>query len=158
MSTITLKTAPPDALLVAARSLGEISSGVFVANARIERPGEWELVATTGVAGTTACVPLRVDGVESAASQPVLVAEFDAAPRAGEAVRVRVTIRDWAAKAIPLEAAAMALDGGWRQSFMLIPTPEGVYEATITFPRPGLYPMIVSGQPGVKPALIEVRS
>lgn len=108
---IALKGDAPVALAAYPRSLVSRGEGRFEATARLPRGGRWELVTTTGIGGTTACLPIPVRAVEEPPPAPRLEAEVDA--RAAGSVTLAIRLRDGPAArpGAALRVRLTALDG-----------------------------------------------
>ena len=161
MSVVPLKGDPPRQIAAFARSLAETAPGVFEASAQLPRGGEWELVATTGVSGTTACLPVPTDAAaEPDPPQPGLDVRLEAV--AGEGAQGRTT--DLVARLAPAAPARpsvrlvlAALDGGWARVVAAHATADGAFRARVTWPWPGSYSVVVASLPeGAAPAVVRV--
>jgi hypothetical protein len=160
MSILGLKSEPPARLAVASRSLRETAPGVFEASAQLGAGGGWELVVTTGVAGTTACAPIEVAGGEPEAPRPrLLVTAATDHVRAGQPAKLQAGVEN-APEGAPrrwVELVVASLDGGWRRVVAAELGPDGLYHGEVAFPWPGLFPVTLLGRASVAPALVEVR-
>lgn len=164
MSVVPLKGDPPRRLAAFARSLVETAPGVFEVAAHLPRGGEWELVATTGTGGTTACVPVRADPEAEPAARPSLAVELEAAEleaAAGEGEGARAT--DLVARVEPAPDRASvrlvlaALDGGWARVVEAHAGADGRYRARVMWPWPGGYSVALADPaPAAAPAVVRV--
>jgi len=160
MSVVPLKGDPPRRIAAYARSLVEAAPGVFEASAQLPRGGEWELVATTGVAGTTACLPVPAEAeAEPDAPRPGLDVRLEAV--AGEAAGARTT--DLVARVAPapdrpsVRLVLAALDGGWARVVDARAAADGGFRARVTWPWPGAFSVAVAGPAGgAAPAVVRV--
>jgi hypothetical protein len=156
MTVIALRTATPVALVIADRSLSEVAPGQFEAAVKVPLGGTWEVVATTGVGGTTACATLHAEGDGPEPAMPRLVVEAERPVRAGERVELRVTIPRLGEAGDRISLAAASLDGGWRRVLSAKRGPSGEYRWEAVFPWTGPYPVSVLGRRDIAPTVIEV--
>lgn len=93
VQAIELKGDAPVAIAAYPRSLVAMGDGRFEATARLPRGGRWELVATTGIGGTTACLPVATTPVPEPPPEPALIATILA--READGASLSVSLRDW---------------------------------------------------------------
>lgn len=159
MSVVPLKGDPPRQLAAFARSLVETAPGVFEASAQLPRGGAWELVATTGVGGTTACLPVPAAADAEAAAQPGLSVELEpvAVGEAGARV-IDLVARIASAPVHPsIRLVLAALDGGWTRVVDARAGADGRYRSRVEWPWAGGFSVAVVGPPhGVAPAVVRV--
>ncbi|WP_238193064.1 hypothetical protein [Methylobacterium frigidaeris] len=155
---IALKGDPPVALAAYPRSLVSQGEGRFEATARLPHGGRWELVTTTGIGGTTACLPIPVEVTAEPPPAPRLDAEIGT--RAGGTVTLAIRLRG----GIPAKPGAVlrirlaALDGSDIRDVAADPLGEG-YVTTPFAASPGLYAVsLADGSPlRPDPAIVDLR-
>ncbi len=155
MSAISLKGAPPVALALHPRSLVRNAAGdVFEGIARLPRGGTWEVAVTTGIGGTTACLPLPTDPEPEPAPAPRLAAAFEPG---GSATRLAVWLEHWPAdRPLParLPLRIVALDGSSvRLAEAARPAPDGPFRADLPSAAAGSYVVSLGGGEEIRPAL-----
>lgn len=157
MSAFKIGRDAPVMLLAHERRLLEVQTGVFQAAASVHSPGPWEIVATTGVLGSSACMPLPVAGTAASESDPArldIVVDQPIRQREPSIVKVRLLGEAPAYAELPL--TAVAAEGGWMRTFRAARGADGAYHAEFTFPWPGVYP-IHAATPSIAPATVEVE-
>lgn len=156
MGSVVLKSDPPERLLVADRSLREIAPGRFAAVVRLQHGGEYRIVATTGVGGTTACRDVTVEGAREAAAdagEQLLVslsAERDEADR--PLLEVRVAGRE-ASGSQPPRLVAASLSSG-RTTLIETARRGGHWVAPADLPGPDTYVFTIYDRPDVAPSVL----
>ena len=159
MSVVPLKGGLPRQLAAFARSLVETAPGVFEVSAQLPRGGAWELVATTGTGGTTACLPVPAEAEIELPAQPRLIVQLEAI--AGEGAAVRTTDLVARVESAPLGPSLRlllaALDGGWSRVIDARAEAGGRYRARVAWPWTGSFSVAIAGPArGTAPTLVQV--
>ena len=166
MDSVRLRGGIPLAVKVADRSFRESAPGRFETHARLDRPGDHELVLTTGIAGMTLCFPIKVDGdAKSGEDRSRLALRLvpSGAVRAGQPQILRIDIVDSEGRSYSAESVELAIPSlsfNWTGRFTARRDGGGRMTATITLPRAGTYAvrLLTSGGtgPAIAPAVLEV--
>lgn len=170
MNSVRLRGGVVQAIDVLDRSFRESAPGRYTTHARLNRPGEHELVLTTGIGGMTACLPVWVDGAEAVAERldlTVRVTKVDQVAsswQAGGPQRLRLELVDrngqpWRVDRIALAIPSLA--SSWAGRGIAQRNADGALVAEVTFPHPGSYaiqPLApASGRISIAPTTIVVR-
>lgn len=154
MGTLSNYKRRPYAAMVLDRSLAETAPGVYKVPVRLKTAGRFDVSVLTGQPRLAHCFDMEVasaPGAESgSAGVSVAVrALFDGRQfRSGEAVALRFRVAD-SVTGQPLkglqDVQVMAFEppGIWQQRQWAKEVGEGEYEVTQTFPRPGLYKVML---------------
>ena len=159
MSTLTIRSERPLQLTIARRLLREVEPGTYEALASVPTGGAWELVATTGVQGTTVCAPLPIVGAGEPAPLPPRLVVRSPSPKAGMGAVLNLAIENarYDAGVLPphLDVIIAAIDGGWVKNARAVASTEGTYRLDVTFPWGGRFP-IAPRLGGIAPSVVEV--
>lgn len=141
----------PRAVRVVDRSLREGKAGVYRTEARMRRPGRYDVAFFMDSPRVTHCFEVEVaPNLELAEArrkaQPLLVepAALAESPKAGEATTFRFTLRDPHTEEgvddlEDVQVMAVRSPGTWHRREWARNLGGGVYEATFTPPEPGVY-------------------
>jgi len=157
MGTLSNYKRRPHAALILDRSLAEVAPGVFSVPVRLKTGGRFDVSVLTGQPRISHCFQMEVastpeseklnSGVSVAAK-----ALFDGQQfKAGESVTLRFRVND-SSTGQPLkglgdvQVLAFEPPGIWQQRQWAKEVGEGEYEITQTFPRPGLYKIMLRVQ------------
>lgn len=164
MDSVRLRGGVPMAIKVADRNFREVSPGRYETFARIARPGQHELVLTTGIAGMTVCFPIRVEGAASESRPAKLTLRVTPAAgglRAGVRQTVFVDVVDDEGQAYSAESVELivpSLSFSWTGRFIARRDGGGRLAAEILLPRAGTYAVQPSANQAIAPATLEVGS
>jgi YVTN family beta-propeller protein len=154
MGTLSNYKRRPYAAMILDRSLSETAPGVYAVPVRLKSAGRFDIPVLTGRPRIAHCFQMEVasspDAEKNNPAVPVAVsAFFDGKQfRAGEPVTLRFRLSDPATGG-PLkglqdvQVLAFEPPGIWQQRQWAKEVGEGEYEVTQTFPRPGLYKVMV---------------
>jgi len=154
MGTLSNYKRRPYAALILDRSLTETAPGVYTVPVRLKTGGRFDVPVLTGQPRISHCFQMEVassaDGESSKPAVSVaLKALFDGRQfKAGEPASLRFRISD-SATGQPLkglqdvQVLAFEPPGIWQQRQWAKEVGEGEYEVTQTFPRPGLYKVML---------------
>ncbi|HEV2861059.1 MAG TPA: FixH family protein [Pyrinomonadaceae bacterium] len=154
MGTLSNYKRRPHAALVLNRSLTETAPGVYTVPVRLKKGGRFDVSVLTGQPRISHCFQMEVastpeDEKANAGASVAVRALFDGRKfKAGEAGALRFRVTD-SATGQPLKGLAdvqvLAFEppGIWQQRQMAREVGEGEYEITQTFPRPGLYKVML---------------
>ncbi|WP_375459505.1 hypothetical protein [uncultured Enterovirga sp.] len=157
VGAITLKGAPPAAITAFPRSLVEIEDGVFESSARLPRGGGWELVVTTGVGGTTACLPIAATDEAEPPLPASISAEVEGALGQNSVLAVR--LRHWTRAPEPtsLTLRLSALNGGVSRDLEARLGPDGLFRTAPFDVAPAPYVVSPIRMPiAIRPAFIDL--
>ena len=155
MGTLSNYKRRPYAAMILDRSLAETAPGVFTVPVRLKGAGRFDVSVLTSQPRISHCFQMEVapspDEERKASGVSVAaVALFDGQQyKAGESTALRFRLAD-SATGQPLKALqdvqvlAFEPPGIWQQRQWAKEVGEGVYEVTQTFPRPGLYKVMLS--------------
>jgi hypothetical protein len=154
MGTLSNYKRRPHAALILNRSLTETAPGVYTVPVRLKGSGRFDVSVLTGQPRIAHCFQLEVaaspDAEKNAPTVSVAVkAAFDGKQfKAGESVPLRFRVLD-SATGQPLkglqdvQVLAFEPPGIWQQRQWAKEVGDGEYEVAQTFPRPGLYKVMV---------------
>jgi len=157
MGTLSNYKRRPHAAMILDRSLSEVSPGVYTAPVRLKSGGRFDVSVLTGQPRISHCFQMEVastpESEKLGAGVSVAVrALFDGQKfKAGESVTLRFRLTD-SASGQPLkglgdvQVLAFEPPGIWQQRQWAKDLGEGEYEITQTFPRPGLYKIMLRVQ------------
>lgn len=154
MGTLSNYKRRPHAAMILDRSLAETTPGVYSVPVRLKGAGRFDVAVLTGQPRVAHCFELEVaSSADAAKNAPVVSlavkALFDGRQfTAGEAVALRFKLTD-PATGQPLkglqdiQVLAFEPPGIWQQRQWAKEAGEGEYEVTQTFPRAGLYKVML---------------
>jgi YVTN family beta-propeller protein len=154
MGTLSNYKRRPYAAMILDRSLSESAPGVYTVPVRLKSAGRFDVAVLTGQPRIAHCFQMEVasspDAEKSNTGVSVAVrALFDGKQyKAGEPAALRFRVTDPATGG-PLkglqdvQVLAFEPPGIWQQRQWAKEVGEGVYEVTQTFPRPGLYKVML---------------
>jgi YVTN family beta-propeller protein len=154
MGTLSNYKRRPYAALILDRSLTETASGVYTVPVRLKRAGRFDISVLTAQPRVSHCFQMEVasspDEERKATGVSVAaVALFDGRQyKAGESAALRFRISD-SATGLPLkglqdvQVLAFEPPGVWQQRQWAKEVGAGEYEIRQTFPRPGLYKVML---------------
>jgi hypothetical protein len=154
MGTLQNYKRRPRALMVLDRSLNEVSTGVYTTTVRLKTAGRFDVSVLTGQPRMTQCFQLDVAAAPGAEKTftgvPVAArALFDGQQfKTGQAAALRFRLTD-PVTGQPLkglddvQVLAFEPPGVWQQRQWAKEVGDGEYEVSQTFPRPGLYRVMV---------------
>ncbi|MET7241765.1 hypothetical protein ABZT49_00190 [Methylobacterium sp. EM32] len=153
---LELKGAPPAALAAFPRSFVRHGPGTFESTARLPSGGAWDLVATTGIGGTGACLPLPVAAAPEPPPPPALSAEILA--HDPDATVLAIRLHNWPVAA-PTRLRLAALDGGGVVIVAAAPAGDGSLRTAAFRSRRTLYALTAGDGRGVgaRPATVDLR-
>ena len=154
MGTLSNYKRRPHAALVLDRSLSEVAPGVYTAPVRLKNGGRFDVSVLTGQPRLSHCFQMEVASSPDAEKQGAGVsvaasALFDGRQfKAGEPVTLRFRLSDSATgqpvKGLgDVQVLAFEPPGIWQQRQWAKEVGEGEYEISQTFPRPGLYKVML---------------
>jgi YVTN family beta-propeller protein len=157
MGTLSNYKRRPHAAMILDRSLAEVAPGVFSAPVRLKNGGRFDVSVLTGQPRLAHCFQMEVastpesEKMNSGVSVAVK-ALFDGQKfKAGETAALRFRVTD-SSTGQPLkglgdvQVLAFEPPGIWQQRQWAKEVGEGEYEITQTFPRPGLYKIMLRVQ------------
>ena len=160
MSAVTIRGDLPRMIARFDRRLAEIAPGHFEAPLRLPRGGNYEVVTTTGVGGTTACAGFRVDGLGADERPPAALRALAEPPRAAEPGKLVLALEnrpDWLPDG-PLVVRVDDLAFGWSQRFRVSIRKDAPIEVDVVFPRQGRYAVSVeSGRGRIAPLTMDIE-
>lgn len=154
MGTLSNYKRRPYAALILDRSLTETAPGVYTVPIRLKAGGRFDVSVLTAQPRISHCFQMEVasspdEEVKAAGVSVAAVALFDGRQhKAGESAALRFRVAD-SATGQPLkgledvQVLAFEPPGVWQQRQWAKEVGEGVYEVTQTFPRPGLYKVML---------------
>ncbi|HEX6623868.1 MAG TPA: YncE family protein [Pyrinomonadaceae bacterium] len=154
MGTLSNYKRRPHAAMILDRSLAEVAPGVYTVPVRLKGAGRFDVSVLTGQPRIAHCFQLEVADSPDAEKQSTGVslaikALFDGKQyKAGESVPLRFRLTD-STTGQPLkglkdvQVLAFEPPGIWQQRQWATEVGEGVYEVSQTFPRPGLYKVML---------------
>jgi hypothetical protein len=154
MGTLSNYKRRPHAAMILDRSLAEVAPGVYSVPVRLKSAGRFDVSVLTGQPRIAHCFQLEVADSPDAEKQSTGVslaikALFDGKQyKAGEPVPLRFKLTD-STTGQPLkglkdvQVLAFEPPGIWQQRQWATEVGEGEYEVTQTFPRPGLYKVML---------------
>lgn len=154
MGTLSNYKRRPYAAMILDRSLDETAPGVYTVPVRLKGSGRFDVSVLTGQPRITHCFQMEVapsadEEQRGSGVSVALRALFDGRQfKAGEAVALRFRVSD-SATGQPLKGLrdvqilAFEPPGIWQQRQWAREVGEGEYEVTQTFPRPGLYKVML---------------
>jgi len=133
------------------RAFRQTAPGIYETAATVERPGQYELMVTTGVAQLSACFRIKVEGEDDGPGSVAvkLVADNARDAVAGQEIAFLFSIEDENGEAIAATLAGLrvqSLDIGWRADFP-VRRQDDSFSALIRLPLPGLYSVQPIGLP-----------
>jgi hypothetical protein len=156
MSAVAIRSSLPVAIAVQRRGMIEAEPGRYESVARLPSGGGWELVLTTGVGGTTACVPLQVAGVDPSGVVEPALSLITGRAAAGREQEVRLRLEGLERLASGATALVADLEGGWLRSVPVELESGRIYRLEVTLPSPGRYSIAVTDG-SVKPVTLEAE-
>ncbi|HEX8560739.1 MAG TPA: YncE family protein [Pyrinomonadaceae bacterium] len=169
MGTLSNYKRRPYAAMILDRSLNETAPGVYTVPVRLKGSGRFDVSVLTGQPRIAHCFQMEVapsaNEEKKSGVSVALRALFDGRQfKAGEAVALRFRVTD-SATGQPLKGLrdvqilAFEPPGVWQQRQWAQEVGEGEYEVSQTFPRPGLYKvMLRSASRGVTFADLQATS
>lgn len=146
MSVVPLKGDPPRQIAAFARSLVETAPGMFEISAQLPRGGEWELVTTTGIGGTTACLHVAAEAEAEPKLQPSLIVQLETVTGIGDGIRTTDLLAriDAVSGRSSVRLLLAALDGGWARVVEARAEQDGTFRTRVTWPWPGAFSVAVA--------------
>lgn len=144
----------PRGLLVLDRGLRRTASGSYEATVQFEHGGLYDLVVSLNQPGQADCFSLKVEGpISPRRERPIMtqvqIVDLPTHPTAGQSTNITVRLTNpHTNKATPdvedLQFLMVELPGTWQHKTYARPKGGGVYEAALTFPRPGRFTLAMS--------------
>lgn len=158
MSAITIRGDVPRRIARFDHQLLRTGPGRYTAPLRLQRGGRYEVVATTGPLGATACQPFHVDGPGAEERPQPALRLVGAPPRSGKTATLELAVADPPAHLSgPVRVRIDDLAYGWSRVFTAEISPEARLRIDVAFPAPGAYSVSLPAfAAGVMPLLVGV--